>query len=163
MKKTNLIFSVCLFALLSITSVMAQQTQSNTNPQNQNNKPQLTPEEKAQHATAHLTKKLGLSQDQATQVYNLTLTHVNNMQSLRANKANGQKQGPAIKQAKNDYDTAINGLLTPAQQQTWSQLKAQEQAKREAKKQQGGSQPNNQNTNVNQPDTESDDYNGGMR
>ncbi|MDB5273969.1 MAG: hypothetical protein JWO58_2336 [Chitinophagaceae bacterium] len=155
MKKTNIIFSFCLFALLSITSVIAQQTQNN-------NKPSLTPEEKAQRATAHLTKKLGLSQDQSTQVYNITLAHVNKMQGLRANKANGQKQGPAIKQTKNDYDAAINAVLTPAQQQTWAQLKTREQAKRDAKKQQVGNQPNNPNTNVNQPDTESDDYNGGV-
>jgi Spy/CpxP family protein refolding chaperone len=126
-----------------------QQGQNNYTNQGQNG-PATTPQDKAQRTANHLQKKLGLSPDQASQIYNLTLAH---------------------EQAKIDYDNACNNVLTPAQQQTWAQLKADEQARKDANRQQNGNNqgainnsgngnPPPQNNNNNNSNL---DYNGGNR
>ena len=124
----------------------SQQGQNNSNFNNQGKSAQtLTPQDKAQKTANHLQKKLGLSPDQASQIYNLTLAH---------------------EQAKIDYDNACINVLSPEQQQVWTQLKAEEQAKREANQQQKGNNSSYINTNGNgnnMPTNNNNnlDYNGG--
>ncbi|HSZ71051.1 MAG TPA: hypothetical protein VK750_00140 [Cytophagaceae bacterium] len=145
-----------IFALLVCFISFAGQSfaQQGSNNQGQS----ATPEQKAQRATAHLQKKLGLSQDQASQMYNITLAHINKMQGLKSQKASGQKGlGDDVKQERANYDNAIGSLLTPAQQQTWTQLKAEQQAKHDARKQNGG-KPSTGNSDPNYDPT---DYSGG--
>jgi hypothetical protein len=150
MKTTKIIFAALLFVFFCAVNVQAQkkgkQGQDQTTP--------LTPEQKAQRTQKHLQKRLGLSQDQALNVYNITLAHINKLQALKAQKANGQKIDGAAKQEKTNYDAAINQLLTADQLQKWIQLKAEVKAKHDAKKQSEGTP----NTDTSTEDPE--DYTG---
>ncbi len=141
MKTTKIIFAALLFVFFCAVNVQAQkkgkQGQAQTTP--------LTPEQKAQKTQKHLQKKLGLSQDQAMNVYDMTLAHINKLQALKAQKAGGQKIEGAAKQEKANYETSINSLLTAEQQQKWLQLKTEMKAKHDAKKQ-SGSTPNTDTT-----------------
>ena len=147
MHTPKIIISIATITVLFVGQTFAQQYSSNPVPSNGGQQqpmnqgqpnyqgqpnPQPSPEDKAQRTAKHLQKKLGLSPDQANQVYNLTLAH---------------------EQEKARYENSIVGLLNPQQQQTYSQMRADEQAKRDAQRQQNG---NNAGSGYNDP------YNGGQ-
>lgn len=152
MKTIKIIFAALLFIFFCAVNVQAQKKEKQGQAQNT----PLTPEQKAQKTQKHLQKKLGLSQDQALNVYDITLTHINKLQALKAQKNSGQKIDGAAKQEKVNYDTAINQLLTATQQQQWIQLKAEAKAKHA--KNQSGAAPN---TDTSTEDPE--DYTGDQK
>jgi protein CpxP len=124
-----------------------QETQS----QAANNKQQnLTPEQKAQKQTDHLQKKLGLTEEQKTKVYDLNFSRITKMKAAREkNKNSSDKQAAKMEyqKIKTDFDAGLKDILTDDQEKTWAQLKADAKTKRDAHHQQKGKQPKQQPAN----------------
>lgn len=147
-----------LFVASAFTATLnAQNTQTNNQPQGtgtypaqkngeseslgQDKKESLTPEQKAQKQADILQKKLGLSEDQKTKVYDLNYSRITKTKALREkNKTNENKQATReqFQKIRTDYDTGLKGILNDDQQKSWEKLKADAKAKREAHRQQHG-------------------------
>lgn len=92
----------------------------------------LTPEERATKRTEHMTKELGLSTDQASQIYTINLTHIIEMDKLREEqKALKEK----VKAEKENTRKKIKAVLTPEQNVIFDQ-KAEEHKKKQEEKRQ---------------------------
>ena len=84
-----------------------------------------TPEQRAQHATQALTKKLNLSADQSTKVSAIMANRAAQVDSLRAHKSTDRKANMQARKAiafKTDAD--LKGVLTADQQTQYASLKA---------------------------------------
>lgn len=153
--KYPIIFSTLFFASIVTTSVTAQNTQTNNQPQGtsdypaqkngesesmgQEKKQPLTVEQKAQKHADFLQKKLGLSEEQKTQVYDLNFSRITKSKALREkNKTNENKQATKeeFQKIRTDYDAGLKNVLNDDQEKAWAQLKADAKAKKEAHHQQ---------------------------
>jgi periplasmic protein CpxP/Spy len=112
MKKFILTVSVCL--MLSTIS-FAQKDSTN--------KQHRTPEQRAQQMTQGYTKRLSLTEDQKSKIYNIYLEHLKKME--------------AVKATMEEIDTQINSILTDEQKKQWEEIKKQRQAKMEERKAKG--------------------------
>ncbi|TDG34994.1 DUF4890 domain-containing protein [Pedobacter changchengzhani] len=86
----------------------------------------FTPEQRAERSTAMLDKKLSLSADQKTKIYQINLDRANKVEAMR-NTAEDGKKGRG-KQMKADMDASNNQLemvLTPAQKIKYDAWKAE--------------------------------------
>ncbi|MDB5257309.1 MAG: hypothetical protein JWM14_2004 [Chitinophagaceae bacterium] len=160
--KYPIIFSMLFASSILATQVKAQVSnqpqptpeypvQKNAESENQETKRQaaadkqpLTPEQRAQKQTDHLQKKLGLTEEQKTKVYDLNLSRITKMKATRdKNKNSTDKQAAKAdyQKIKTDFDSGLKALLTDDQQKIWAQLKADAKAKRDAHHQQKGNKP----------------------
>lgn len=109
MKK--LILSAILF--ISMGTIAMAQTDGK--------KVQKTPEERAQHATDALDKKLALTADQKAKVYALNLE---DMRKPRAKHVKGEKRDmTAMKAAMDERDLKINNILDEKQRVSYKEWK----------------------------------------
>lgn len=109
MKK--LILSAILF--ISMGTIAMAQTDGK--------KVQKTPEERAQHATDALDKKLALTADQKAKVYALNLE---DMRKPRAKHVKGEKRDmTAMKAAMDERDSKINNILDEKQRVSYKEWK----------------------------------------
>ncbi|MBL4678329.1 MAG: hypothetical protein JKY70_19325 [Mucilaginibacter sp.] len=89
-----------------------------------------SPDERAQHRTAALTKKLNLSADQSAKVNAILLKQASRVDSLKANKPTDRKVNfEAHKAIFATTDAQINAVLKPDQQTAYANLKAEMKAK----------------------------------
>lgn len=118
--KTRLIGIVLL---LSASLVAQAQQKGNAN------RPQRTPEEKAEMLTRKLSKELSLSEDQIQKVEVLNKEHVERLSEIRNNNQ-AAKQGnrQSMAEARQQYDATLQGLLTEAQYKQFQEMKQKQQA-----------------------------------
>ncbi|MNY28568.1 hypothetical protein D3C86_1625510 [compost metagenome] len=96
-----------------------------------------TPEQKAQHATDALAKKLSLTEDQKTKIYTINLE---GMKKAKENHVKGQKPDmAAMKASMEERDSQINGVLNDDQRKIYQEVKAKraESSKKHGKKGEG--------------------------
>ncbi|QJX47779.1 hypothetical protein HMJ29_12840 [Hymenobacter taeanensis] len=94
----------------------------------------MTPEQRADLQAQRLTKQLGLSADQATQVKSIALAEAQEMQSMRSNVMAGTDRRAAMqsmKATRDKYDTQLKAVLTPDQLTKYTQLREQQQERRQ--------------------------------
>jgi len=137
--KKNIIFTFLFAAFLGLGFGQAQ----NKNKGAQMDQ-KLTPEQKAQKAADRLEKKLTLTPDQKTKVYDLTLSKINKTRETRGKDSKDKKsQGEAFKTIRREYNADMNEILTPEQEVKWEQLKTEAKARRVEKKNGTGQKDNN--------------------
>lgn len=101
------------------------------------NKAVQTPEQRADRAAQSLTKQLGLSAAQTTQVRQL---HLNRAQEMAAHKAQAgavpatdrKQHHEAMKAQKMQYETQLKQILSADQYAKYSQMQSERMAKRKA-------------------------------
>jgi protein CpxP len=119
MKK--LIFTtLCLVCMMTMS--FAQKT---------DDKSRKTPQEKAQHATDELSKKLSLTADQKSKIYAINLESSTKTKDAKKSGKKDKSAGKAEKEQK------ISAVLNDTQRKTYEDIKAKKEAKKakkEAKK-----------------------------
>ena len=94
-----------------------------------------TPEERARLHTDKMTKKLGLTDDQAKQVYDIIYSQATQMESLRNNseitKEARKEQKKAIFR---DTDSKLQGVFSKDQTEKWNKWKEKKKEKHMNKK-----------------------------
>ncbi|RNI32499.1 hypothetical protein EFA69_04035 [Rufibacter immobilis] len=105
-------------ALLAGSSAFAQQTQT---PQS---RARLTPEERALAQLERYQKQLDLTPDQATKVKAIVLASAQDMEKMRTQ--NGRVDRAAMQAEAQKRAMEINALLTPAQQEKFAAIIAQQ-------------------------------------
>ncbi|WP_374949951.1 hypothetical protein [Mucilaginibacter sp.] len=95
-----------------------------------------TPQQKAQHFTKVLQKKLALSADQSAKVNTILLKRATQMDSLKANKATGDRKLNKMARRKilSGADAEVKAVLTADQQKTYADLKAGMKEKMKARR-----------------------------
>lgn len=95
-----------------------------------------TPEQKAQHLTKMLNKKLALTADQSVKVNAILFKRATQMDSLKANKSTTDRKlnHMSRKQILLAADKEVGGVLTTTQQKTYAELKEKMKEKIKAKK-----------------------------
>ncbi|RFZ95431.1 hypothetical protein D0C36_07880 [Mucilaginibacter conchicola] len=89
-----------------------------------------SPDQRAQHRTAALTKKLNLSADQSAKVNAILLKQASQMDSLKANKPADRKANfEAHKAVFANTDAQIKAVLKPDQQTAYANLKTEMKGK----------------------------------
>jgi Spy/CpxP family protein refolding chaperone len=98
---------------------------------NAQTKAHKTPEEKAQHATQMLQKKLALSADQSAKVNAIFLKRAKQADSLKATKPAGERRinRQAFKAIAVNTNAQLNAVLTADQQKAYTALKAERKGK----------------------------------
>jgi len=94
--------------------------------QQSDKKVKKTPEQKAQHATEELTKKLSLSADQKSKIEAINLESFKKVKD--SNPKGEKKDKAAIKAAKDERDNKINAVLNDTQRKAYKELKAEKKA-----------------------------------
>ena len=125
MKKSLLQSSLLLLALGTAGASFAQ-TPDQT-PQAPPTAPSAIPEKQPNpnHQAKELSKKLGLSPDQAAQLEPILADRDQKIEALNANTSLDPKSMRQQRRAINvDADQKVNAILTPAQQQQYANLKA---------------------------------------
>ena len=92
-------------------------------------RPEKSPEMRAQNRTAWMVKQLSLSGQQETQVYNVLLTSFTKEMDIRQN-VKGDDRKPLLKEIRDKREESLKAILTPQQY-------AQLQKIREEKRQKG--------------------------
>ncbi|TWR29200.1 hypothetical protein FPZ43_09505 [Mucilaginibacter pallidiroseus] len=89
-------------------------------------KTKKTPEQKAQHYTKVLTKKLTLTADQQAKVNTILLKRATQIDSLKANKttADRKQKMAARKTIMEGADKDLKAVLNATQQKTYDDMKA---------------------------------------
>jgi Spy/CpxP family protein refolding chaperone len=94
----------------------------------------MTPEQHADMQAQRLTKQLGLSADQTTQVRAIALAEAQEMKTTRdqAMASTDRKAGmEQMKATRDKYDTQLKAVLTPEQATKYAALRDQKMDKRE--------------------------------
>jgi periplasmic protein CpxP/Spy len=107
-------YFLCILCVVLTLTAFAQQP-----------KQQLTPEQRADSATARLEKKLGLNADQKSKVHDLVLTREQKLDDLRKQYAG---QDPSVwkaqrKQVREEFRDGMRATLTAEQYAKWQQMK----------------------------------------
>lgn len=93
---------------------------------NAQTKAHKTPEQKAQHMTQVLQKKLDLTADQSVKVNAILLTKAVQMDSLKQNRSTDRKANRQARRAVlTNLDGQLKAVLTADQQTKYAELKAQ--------------------------------------
>ena len=109
----KLIFTAMLFISMG-TMAFAQQDSTK--------KARKTPEERAQHATDALDKKLSLTADQKTKIYAINLDGI---KKAKGKHVKGQKPNmAAMKAAMEERDGQISSVLNEGQRKSYDEIKA---------------------------------------
>jgi protein CpxP len=109
----KLIFTAMLFISMG-TMAFAQQDSTK--------KARKTPEERAQHVTDALDKKLSLTADQKTKIYAINLEGIKKAQGKHVK---GQKPDKAaMKASMEERDNQISSVLNEGQRKTYDEIKA---------------------------------------
>ena len=90
-------------------------------------KGKLSPEEKAERATAWMEKELGLSADQKEAVHAEHLELANSMQAARE-----AEDKEAAKAARKSYNESLKGILSPEQMARYKEIRKAAAEKRRA-------------------------------
>jgi len=81
------------------------------------------PQAQAQRHTEHLTKKLSLTESQATQINQINLAYTEKMNAARTNAADKAAAKASMKALKAEQKTAIKAILTPEQITKYDEMK----------------------------------------
>jgi len=88
-----------------------------------------SPEQKAQKTSIFLQRKLALTEEQKTSVYQATLDRISKMQDLRAQNLEKTALLQQSKPIRDDFNNAMKTTLTPEQFAKWENLKAEKKNK----------------------------------
>ena len=94
----------------------------------------ITPEQRADLQAQRLTKQLGLSAEQTTQVRSIALAEAQEMQSMRGNLSAGTDRQAAMQSMKvtrDKYDAQLKAVLTPDQLTKFNQLHEEQMDRRQ--------------------------------
>ncbi|MBK0378096.1 hypothetical protein [Mucilaginibacter segetis] len=118
-----------LLLMITLVAGMNFLAQAQTN----NNK---TPQQKAQHMTMMLQKKLALTAEQSAKVKAIMLNQAIHMDSLKKNmSADNRKQNhKSRRMIMKKTNAALNAVLTPDQQKKYAELKASRKGHGRARK-----------------------------
>jgi len=95
----------------------------------------MTPEEVSKGMLTALNKQVGLSADQQEKAKPIIEKHVADLEAVRNDTTLDKAARKAkVVELRKQYDTDINGILTPDQQKKWEASKAANRAKVHAKK-----------------------------
>ena len=122
MKKVILTIAI---AVMGFTAVFAQDsTKRKLDMQ------KYTPEQRAERSTAMLDKKLSLTADQKTKIYQISLDRAKKMQEMYvAGKDGGKGKGKQMKADMDASNTQIEMVLTPEQKTKYDDMKQQMKGK----------------------------------
>ena len=98
-------------------------------------RPDLTPEQRADAQAQRLTTQLGLTADQTPKVRALVLAQVQELQTLRGKYAaagSRQGMGAELKAAQDTFETQLKAVLTADQYSRYAQLREDRQDQRRA-------------------------------
>lgn len=131
-----------LTLLFSATTLFAQDAPSVKVPQKgkvyKAEREKLTPEDKAAKKTEKLTEHLGLSDEQATAVYEINLKHIKDMDAQRAAQSTDRTERMQARKAMMEQTKAdIAALLTPEQTAILAEWEAKRQEKRDGRRGRG--------------------------
>ncbi|WP_135433968.1 hypothetical protein [Hymenobacter fodinae] len=94
----------------------------------------ITPEQRAELQSQRLTKQLGLSADQTTQVRSIALAEAQEMQAMRGNAGAGADRQAAMqsmKATRDKYDAQLKAVFTPDQLTKYNQLRDEQMERRQ--------------------------------
>lgn len=94
----------------------------------------LTAEQRVEKQVNHLTKKLGLTDNQIPDVTAIVKTKVDQMMALKANGSGKKANKTDRKSIHSTFNTSLNNVLTTEQKEVYDALKAKKKAKRQARK-----------------------------
>lgn len=92
----------------------------------------MAPTQKAEMITKKLQEKLNLTQDQSAKVSTILLAQATRMDSLKANKAQGDKNRGAFKSIRQSTDEQLSAVFTADQKKAYEEFKASHKNKRKA-------------------------------
>ena len=95
-----------------------------------------TPQQRAEIMTKNLETKLNLSQDQSAKVSTILLAQANKMDSIRANKAQGDKKlnRQAFKNIRKSTDEQLSTVFNTEQKKAYEEMKAARKEKMKEKR-----------------------------
>jgi periplasmic protein CpxP/Spy len=97
-----------------------------------------------QKQAQRLTKRLGLSDDQSSKIATILQNRQQQMEALRGdNSLSPQDRRAKMRSIQQDSDTQINGVLTPAQQTQYANMKQQMRERMQNGRNGGGSSGGN--------------------
>lgn len=116
-------------AIMGLGAVFAQSKDTN----NQLKKGKYTVEQRAQKATDELDKKVMLTADQKTKVYQLELSKFNKSKDLMSQNIDKEAKKSQYKEMNKASKKELYGILTNDQQTKLKEIKAAKQSKMEGK------------------------------
>jgi protein CpxP len=127
MKKT--IYTIALFA---VSFALAPQLQAQAPAQEeQGQKQQRTPEQRATGVSNRLAKDLTLTDDQKKKVYDAALTRAQKMDDARSQAGSDRSQMRTLMKPANDaFEASLKTILTPDQFTKWKADNANQQQNR---------------------------------
>lgn len=115
-----------LFPLLAAFVLTAGAANAQTTPQNGGGRP--SPEQMAARQSEHMTKKLGLSADQATKVQQIMATRDQEMQAMRGQMRGGtatrEQMRDQMMAGRTKYDAQLKAVITPDQYTKYTTMQA---------------------------------------
>ena len=127
MKNFLFILATLLFSVSFTSNVFAQAAKGKGKADDV----KRTPESVAQKTTDRLVKALGLSADQKTKIYNLTLKSATQVKDIRTkNKGNKDKIHSEVAKVKETSRTELKSILTAEQFKKWTEMRKKRDAKK---------------------------------
>lgn len=105
-----------------------------------------TPQERATMRADKLKDNLSLSESQYTQVYDIFLSHFNEVQTMRnLSREERQSRREEMKSKREGVQSRINEVLSPAQRENWESFKSERKKHREERGKKRGDRKMNKN------------------
>jgi hypothetical protein len=149
--KKNIIFTILLTVLIGVSYSQAQSGGGKNKGQHKGEKSKehkgehehgrenMSPEDRAKRSSDRLEKKLSLSAEQKTKVYDFALIRVQKAGALKADTTKDKKaKGADMKTIRDEFVSNVNTILTPEQKTKWEQMRAEAKARRQEKRKEGG-------------------------
>jgi len=128
MKKAILTIAI---AVMGFTAVFAQDTTRKARRE----MPKLTAEQRAEKATAGMEKRLGLTADQKTKVYQIELDRAKKMDAMRTgNPADMKAKRGEMKASMDKTKADLDNILTPEQKTKMEALRSEAKEKMKDRK-----------------------------
>lgn len=108
-------------AIMGLSTVFAQTTNTKNHPK----KAKYTVEQRAHRATDELDKKIMLTPDQKTKVYQLELTKFNKSQDLMSQNIDKEAKKSQFKEMNKASKKELYGVLTSDQQMKLKEIKSE--------------------------------------
>jgi protein CpxP len=124
------LFRIASF-LASALIIPVTVSQATALQQEQGQKPQRTPEERATEVSNKLNTDLGLNADQKKKVYDAALLRAQKMEQARSQAGGDKVQVRTLMKPVNDeYDASLKGILTSDQYSKWKADAKQRQVRK---------------------------------
>ena len=130
--KKMIMLALCLtaFAFAGASAQTTPADQSTTKPRREQ-RAALTPEQRAERQTRHLTRQLSLTRDQQTAVAAINLKYAKQVQTLRGEGERSDNKRKQLGDLMRSKDGELKQVFTEAQYKQYTALRAEVREKRQ--------------------------------